>query len=528
MKSKILFLLLLMPFCLLAQEFDCFNQIDDDGDGLIDIADPDCSCYLFNAVGNSQLTTTPPVGNTGQYCFDITDAANDQLGAIWILDKIDLNFDFAFRAEIYAGNNDGGADGFAIVFHNDPDGINALGGGGVDLGFGGYLPFGGPFDPLLAISPSIGFEIDTYDNGVSMGDVYDDHIAISLNGDVYNSISTPATTALPNIEDDNYHDVLIQWNSATQTFFFEIDGVYSTSYTGDVINSVFSGDNLVNFGFTGSTGGFNNRQTICITGFDLPSAGDSSIFQLCNGTPETFDLFDQLGGAPVTDGEWTGPNGAAFGTSHIGGFDLNTDQVGTYTYTVENGSGCVSPFATVEVRMSTSNFIMEAVSASDCDLVDGSIIFTNLHPNTNYEINYDVDGTSASSVNFTSDASGNYTLVNLGSGAYENIILTNDACDSDSQSIRVNESCIIPSGISPNNDGINDCFDVEWLQATNIQIFNRYGTQVYESNNYRNEWCGGTEDGQGGDELPTGTYYYVIEVSAASPITGWVYINRGN
>ena len=83
--------------------------------------------------------------------------------------------------------------------------------------------------------------------------------------------------------------------------------------------------------------------------------------------------------------------------------------------------------------------------------------------------------------------------------------------------------CIIPTGISPNGDGINDTFDISFLRAEKFTVFNRNGTEVYAKNQYRNEW-GGNSDG--GDELPVGTYYYIIEQLNDSPITGWVYINR--
>jgi len=524
MKTKNLFFLTFAIFFSIAsfsQEFDCFNQIDDDGDGLTDIADPDCDCYLFNAVGDSFQTNTPPPGNIGQYCFDITQDQLGQRGAIWLLNKIDLSNDFKFSAEIYAGTKDfTGADGFAIVLQDSPNGLNSLGWGGL------YLGAGAP-DPTVNIVPSIAFEVDTYDNGAGQGDISNDHIAININGDPTTPVGSPTTIDLGNIEDDNYHDLIIEWDATTQVLYFEVDG-NSSSYNSDIQNTIFGGQNLVNFGFTGSTGGFYNRQSICITGFELPSAGESSVFQLCNSMPGTFNLFDQLGGSPEQYGSWTDPSGNSFGTSNIGAFDINTDTLGVYTYTVPNGSGCVSPFATVEVRNSSSNFNMEAMNATGCDLTDGSIEFTNLHPSTDYTLNYIVNGTSATSLNFTSSVTGTYTLTNIGSGNYESVVLTNDGCDSEAKAIRVNENCIIPSGISPNKDGINDCFDIEWVQATNIQIFNRYGSKVYERSDYRNEWCGGTEDGLGGDELPTGTYYYVIEVSNSNPITGWVYINRGN
>ncbi|MFL9842984.1 T9SS type B sorting domain-containing protein [Flavobacterium rhizosphaerae] len=81
--------------------------------------------------------------------------------------------------------------------------------------------------------------------------------------------------------------------------------------------------------------------------------------------------------------------------------------------------------------------------------------------------------------------------------------------------------CDIPRGISPNNDGMNDNFDISYMNAKKLSIFNRYGEQVYTKANYKNEWYGQSDKG----ELPTGTYFYVIEFDNESK-TGWVYINR--
>lgn len=83
--------------------------------------------------------------------------------------------------------------------------------------------------------------------------------------------------------------------------------------------------------------------------------------------------------------------------------------------------------------------------------------------------------------------------------------------------------CSIQKGISPNNDGLNDYFDLEFIGVKRLAIFNRYGQEVYTKDNYKNEWVGQTNKG---DELPTGTYYYVIERTAGGTDTGWIYINR--
>ncbi len=95
-----------------------------------------------------------------------------------------------------------------------------------------------------------------------------------------------------------------------------------------------------------------------------------------------------------------------------------------------------------------------------------------------------------------------------------------------------NENCVISQGISPNGDGLNDVLDLSFLNnrtgIESFQVFNRNGTTVYDFVNYTNQWGGQTSDGE---ELPTGTYYYVLGLTGEDPVfgssyTGWVYINR--
>ena len=86
-----------------------------------------------------------------------------------------------------------------------------------------------------------------------------------------------------------------------------------------------------------------------------------------------------------------------------------------------------------------------------------------------------------------------------------------------------NVACLIPRGISPNGDTMNDNFDLTGFGVTKIGIFNRYGKEVYSQGVYNKEWYGQDKDG---NELPTGTYYYAIELSNGENKTGWVYINR--
>jgi gliding motility-associated-like protein len=116
------------------------------------------------------------------------------------------------------------------------------------------------------------------------------------------------------------------------------------------------------------------------------------------------------------------------------------------------------------------------------------------------------------------------TIVITESGTYEVRITLNGCSVSDFVTID-DAFCMIPKGISPNNDGDNDSWDLSNLNVETAQIFNRYGVEVYSKNNYTDEWDGKTDSG---DELPTATYYYVLTFPNGVAKTGWVYLNRVN
>lgn len=81
-----------------------------------------------------------------------------------------------------------------------------------------------------------------------------------------------------------------------------------------------------------------------------------------------------------------------------------------------------------------------------------------------------------------------------------------------------------PNVFSPNGDGKNEKFvigGIEKYPGAKLQVFNRWGGQVYRSNDYRNDW--------NGSDLNEGTYFYILEVKKPDGIKnykGWVLIVR--
>jgi len=82
------------------------------------------------------------------------------------------------------------------------------------------------------------------------------------------------------------------------------------------------------------------------------------------------------------------------------------------------------------------------------------------------------------------------------------------------------QGMLVPNVFTPNGDGLNDTFAPRLGGcAPRLQVFSRWGQQVYEDAAYRNTW-----DGAG---LAPGIYYYLLTpVDGAAVIKGWVELVR--
>lgn len=105
-------------------------------------------------------------------------------------------------------------------------------------------------------------------------------------------------------------------------------------------------------------------------------------------------------------------------------------------------------------------------------------------------------------------------------------VISNKGCGTanDSVLVKVFKQLYIPNAFTPNNDGINDTWDIETLQAypnAEVKVFNRYGQVVFDNHGKNISWDGTFK----GVQLNSGAYVYLIDLKNNLPlIKGVVYI----
>tara|TARA_R110002126_G_scaffold291243_2_gene451330 strand:- start:15011 stop:19258 length:4248 start_codon:yes stop_codon:yes gene_type:complete len=250
-------------------------DLDDDNDGILDCVenglDTNSLSDLFSIAGNATFKNSNEI--------ELTPDVYNQAGSSMSFGKIDFTTDFNFSIEINLGLKDVGADGIAIVFHNDPDGINTVGVSGQGIG-------------AWHIKNGISIEFDTYRNS---GEITNDHTQIK-NTRTWQGL-TPMTD-LGNIEDGNWHLVSFSWVASTKTLSYSFNGTVIANYTDDLIANVFNGEANAYFGFTASTGGQRNSQRIRFINelCTYPFAKDTDN----DGIPNQFDIDSDNDGCPDT------------------------------------------------------------------------------------------------------------------------------------------------------------------------------------------------------------------------------------
>ncbi len=211
---------------------------------------------------------------------------------------------------------------------------------------------------------------------------------------------------------------------------------------------------------------------------------------------------------------WQGPNNFSSTLQNPIIENAAISDTGIYSLIVSL-DGCESEPISINVDVKT---IPEFMVSGNC-----------VRENTDYELKaepldetFNADDFTYSWTNETENLGTTNPISILGkkSGIYTVTITDNQGC-STLQSYEVKGTvCKIPKGISPNNDGDNDNFDLAGFDVKNLIIYSRYGRIVYEKKNYLNEWVGQDYNGR---SLPDATYFYHIETYLGEEFVGWVF-----
>jgi gliding motility-associated-like protein len=103
---------------------------------------------------------------------------------------------------------------------------------------------------------------------------------------------------------------------------------------------------------------------------------------------------------------------------------------------------------------------------------------------------------------------------------------TNGCTEIDSMYVELRPDIVIPNGISPDGDGKNDTWILDFMDLypgvdIEIHVYNRWGEPLFATDEgYQDDWGGTTKKGK---RLPAGTYYYTITVDHPDfpdPFTG--------
>lgn len=209
---------------------------------------------------------------------------------------------------------------------------------------------------------------------------------------------------------------------------------------------------------------------------------------------------------------------------------ITVGESGTYTLEVTVGACTVSD--SIEIIISDPLVVELGDSFKTCPNETQTITATTSEANATYQ--WFLNG------NIIPNETGSSIEIQVapeavGTQSYSVIISVGDCTGTDSVDVTLYDvgNCVISQGISPNGDGFNDSLDLQFLVdraggISKLQIFNRLGTMVFEQTNYTNQWRGQAKNG---NDLPTGTYFYVIDLASNDPVygtqaTGWIYLNQ--
>jgi gliding motility-associated-like protein len=204
---------------------------------------------------------------------------------------------------------------------------------------------------------------------------------------------------------------------------------------------------------------------------------------------------------------WTDAGGNQLGT----GSSISKLGAGKYTLNVVD-SRCGS--VKIDYTISDQSAYVAAPLVSDIQLCSSGDAFIPVNnPSSSYTYRLYDDQNSSQPID--EEKSGRFKVTVNGNRSYF-ITQLSGTCESSRSEVRVTvgvSAISIPNAFTPNGDGINDHWNLKGMEnnpGSIVQVFTRYGQKVFESKGYQHPFDGT----YGGKELPTGVYYYIINLGS--------------
>jgi gliding motility-associated-like protein len=220
-----------------------------------------------------------------------------------------------------------------------------------------------------------------------------------------------------------------------------------------------------------------------------------------------------------------GTTGVVYGTP------TTTWPVTDYTVTAYNSFGSSSTVLTLSVVNSTTVLpsVITFPPISNKTITDADFSAGATSTNTVTPITYTSSNTAVATVS----AAGVIHIVGIGSTtitASQSGNANYTAATPQSQSFTVTPIASVVNiynTFSPNGDGVNDLWNIPDLAAYPqclVNVYNRYGTKIFQSRGYAKAWDGNYKGGK----VPAGVYYYVINLDNTNTnvLSGYVAVIR--
>ena len=289
----------------------------------------------------------------GNNTYQMTTEILNDFASIWNSSMINLNQSFQIDAELNFGTNDAtGADGMAFVLQQSSN---------------TYAPTGAN-NQFAIIDPSFIVEFDTWNNQ-SNNDIVDDHIAILKDGSSnHNTNSLLNPISLGNIEDGSWHTVTLNWDAITQNFIVDFDGVQIVNLNYDIVQNIFNNNSAVYWGFTATTGGSFNNQSIRFT--NTSAFVPISDLVICENDTVTIN-------SPVTTNNYLWSPNTFIDNNTTASPSFNPITTTTYNFTGTNSFGCFVK----DTFQITVNDRPTVNAGNDQDICEGDSITLNASGN---------------------------------------------------------------------------------------------------------------------------------------------------